>query len=195
MVRQYTSSKSLLVLFTLSLVAAPTEYFAHEGAHYLAARFFGANAIVHFDRVTLEGGAPLDNLQRVVFTASGPTIDWIVGAGALLFLIQRYTPTRLVLAIWVARPLQFVPALLGIEFSSIGIGGELGRTDEAIVAGAIGMSPQAIVWIELAATIPLLALIVFCIPAPSRLPVISILTIGVLSGWAGWLTWGPHVLS
>jgi hypothetical protein len=104
-----------------------------------------------------------------------------------MLLIQRYTPVRLVLAIWVARPLQFAPALLGIS-------GELGRTDEAVVANAIGISSQAIFWIELVATVPLLLLVVISIPAASRLPLHSILTLGVLSGWVGWLTWGARLL-
>ena len=40
-----------------------------------------------------------------------PNPDWAIGIIALLFLARRFAPLSLVLAIWVARPLQFV--LLG----------------------------------------------------------------------------------
>lgn len=183
-----------MLLLVLSLLAAPVEYVAHEGAHWLVARLYGAHATLHFDRVTLDGGARLTDLQSVLFAAAGPAVDWIVGLGALLLLVQRYTPLRVVLAIWVARPLQFLPALLGIDLAQLGVGGSLRGTDEAVVAGAIGVSPEAVLWMELAVAVPLLALIAFCIPATYRLTVLCVLCIGVLAGWAGWLTVGPTLL-
>jgi hypothetical protein len=84
--------------------------------------------------------------------------------------------------------------LLGLDLSRFGIDGQLEGTDEAIIAGALMMSPQAVVSTELAITIPLLALIALRIPARHRLIVLSVLTIGVLVGWVGWLTFGSKVL-
>src|SRR5262245_3126771 len=124
----------LALLFVLAVLSAPVEYVTHEGAHYVAARLFGAKATLHFDRVLLQPGSQLSELQTLVFTAAGPAVDWIVGLAALALLLRRFTPMRLVLAIWVARPLQFVPALLGIDPSP------LGGTDEGVVAAALGLS-------------------------------------------------------
>ena len=191
---QQRDRAKLALLFMLSLLAAPVEYIAHEGAHYLAARSFGAQATLHYDHVALEGGAQFSPVQRLLFVAAGPAVDWAVGLLALLFLVRRYTPMRLVLAIWVARPLQFLPALLGMDFLYFGRGESVGGTDEAVLAEAIGMSPQALVWLELAVALPLLAIIVLVIPAPRRLIILSVMSVGVLAGWAGWLTWGSYVL-
>ena len=83
-----------------------------------------------------------------------------------MLLIQRYTPVRLVLAIWVARPLQFAPALLGIS-------GELGRTDEAVVANAYD-----------AFCVSLAVEVVFC-AASAMLEMFSAIS---LAPFAAWLT-------
>jgi len=185
-------AKALLPLFALSLLAAPVEYLAHEGAHYLAARLFGANATLHFDRVSL-GGARLGPWQSLAFTAAGPLADWVVGIAALLLLVRRYTPLRLVFAIWLARPLQFLPALLGIDLPSVGSGADLRFTDEAVLARAVGLSPEAFIWLETAVAAPLLAEIVLLMPPP-RLAVLATLALGVFTGWAGWLIFGQYVL-
>ena len=185
-------AKTLLPLFALSLFAAPVEYVAHEGAHYLAARLFGANATLHFDRVSL-GGARLGHWQSLAFTAAGPLADWVVGIAALLLLVRRYTPLRLVFAIWLARPLQFLPALLGIDLPSVGSGADLRFTDEAVLARAVGLSPEAFIWLETAVAAPLLAEIVLLMPPP-RLAVLATLALGVFTGWAGWLIFGQYVL-
>ena len=185
-------AKALLPLFALSLLAAPVEYLAHEGAHYLAARLFGANATLHFDRVSL-GGARLGPWQSLAFTAAGPLADWVVGIAALLLLVRRYTLLRLVFAIWLARPLQFLPALLGIDLPSVGSGADLRFTDEAVLARAVGLSPEAFIWLETAVAAPLLAEIVLLMPPP-RLAVLATLAIGVFTGWAGWLIFGQYVL-
>jgi hypothetical protein len=185
-------AKTLLSLFALSLLAAPVEYVAHEGAHYLAARLFGANATLHFDRVSL-GGARLGPWESLAFTAAGPFADWVVGVAALLLLVRRYTPLRLVFAIWLARPLQFLPALLGIDLSPLGFGADLRFTDEAVLARAVGLSPEAFIWLETAVAAPLLAEIVLLIPPP-RLAVLATLALGVFTGWAGWLIFGQYVL-
>ena len=187
-------AKALLPLFVLSLLAAPVEYIAHEGAHYLAARLFGANATLHFDRVSLGGGARLGPWESLAFTAAGPLADWAVGVAALLLLVRRYTPLRLVFAIWLARPLQFLPALLGIDLSPLGFGADLRFTDEAVLARAVGLSPQVFIWLETAVAAPLLAEIVVLIPPPSRLAVLATLTLGVFTGWAAWLALGQYVL-
>jgi len=185
-------AKALLPLFALSLLAAPVEYLAHEGAHYLAARLFGANATLHFDRVSL-GGARLGPWQSLAFTAAGPLADWVVGIAALLLLVRRYTLLRLVFAIWLARPLQFLPALLGIDLPSVGSGADLRFTDEAVLARAVGLSPEAFIWLETAVAAPLLAEIVLLMPPP-RLAVLATLALGVFTGWAGWLIFGQYVL-
>ncbi|HJZ42679.1 MAG TPA: hypothetical protein VJ233_03065 [Hyphomicrobiaceae bacterium] len=185
-------AKALLPLFALSLLAAPVEYLAHEGAHYLAARLFGANATLHFDRVSL-GGARLGPWQSLAFTAAGPLADWVVGIAALLLLVRRYTLLRLVFAIWLARPLQFLPALLGIDLPSVGSGADLRFTDEALLARAVGLSPEAFIWLETAVAAPLLAEIVLLMPPP-RLAVLATLALGVFTGWAGWLIFGQYVL-
>jgi hypothetical protein len=187
-----TMRKALSALFVLSLLAAPVEYVAHEGAHYLAARAFGANAKLHFDSVTF-GGARLGFWENLAFTAAGPFVDWVVGLAALLLLVRRYTLPRLVFAIWLARPLQFLPALLGIDLSPLGFNADLRFTDEAVLARAVGLSPEAFIWLETAVAVPLLAEIVVHIPPP-RLAVLATLTAGVFVGWAGWLVFGRYVL-
>jgi len=184
----------LVLLFMLSLLAAPVEYVAHEGGHYLAARLFGADATLHFDRVTLDRGARLSDTERLLFVAAGPAIDGIVGVTGLLLLVQRYTPLRLVLAIWLARPLQFLPPLLGVDLPLFALAGGLADTDEGQIATTLGLSPRAFIWAELALAAPLLALIVLRLPATRRLAILSVLSIGVMAGWAGWLAWGPLVL-
>src|SRR5690348_14821712 len=98
----------------LSVMAAPVEFLVHESAHYVAARVFGVAAALHFDQVDLPGAERLGNLQRLAIAAAGPAVDWMVGLAGVLLVAMRFTPTRLVLAIWVARPLQFVPSLLGV---------------------------------------------------------------------------------
>jgi hypothetical protein len=184
--------QALAALFVLSLLAGPVEYLAHEGAHYLAARLFGAEATLHFNRVELVN-ARLGYWEALAFTAAGPLADWAVGVAGLLLLVRRYTPLRLVLAVWLARPLQFLPALLGIDLSPLGFGNDLRFTDEAVLAQAVGLSAQAFIWLEMALATPLLAEIVLLI-RPPRLAALATLTVGVLVGWAGWLLLGPYVL-
>src|SRR6185503_13651683 len=149
-------AKALAALFALSLLAAPVEYLAHEGGHYLAAKLFGANPTLHFDRVALAAGTRLGPWESLAFTAAGPFVDWAVGIAALLLLVRHFSPLRLVFAIWLARPLQFLPALLGIDLPSFG-SGDLRFTDEAILARAVGLSPEAFIWLETAVAAPLLA--------------------------------------
>jgi hypothetical protein len=180
------------VLFVFSLFAGPVEYLAHEGAHYWVARVLGANATLHFDRVTLAGGR-LGYWDNFAFAAAGPFVDWVVGLAALWLLARRYTPLRLVFAIWLARPLQFLPALLGIDLTVLGFGSNLRLTDEAVVAQAMGLSPAALIWLETAVAAPLLAEIVVLMPPP-RLAALVTMTVGVLAGWAGWLVLGPYML-
>jgi len=187
-----TTRYALLALFALSLLDGPVEYLVHEGAHYLAARTFGANATLHFDRVSL-GGARLGSWENLFFTAAGPLADWAVGIAGLLALVSRYTPLRLVLAVWLARPLQFFPALIGIDLSALGFGDDVRFTDEAVLALAVGLTPTAFIWLETALAVPLLAEIVLVMPPP-RLAALAVLTLGVFAGWAGWLMLGPHVL-
>jgi hypothetical protein len=184
----------LALLLLLALLAAPVEYIAHEGGHYLAARMVGAQATLHFDRVTLAPGVHLGELQQALFAAAGPAVDWVVGLTALALLLVRFTPLRLVLAIWVARPLQFAPTLAGIDLPAFGLGGDLGSTDDAGVAAAIGLPTQEILGLELAVAIPLLVLIILQVPTPGRLSRLALLSVGVLVGWAGWLSVGPHLL-
>jgi hypothetical protein len=186
-------AKALLALFALSLFAGPVEYLAHEGAHYLVARLLGVSATLHFDRVTLDGAGRLDFWEGLAFTAAGPLADWIVGVAGLLMLLRGYTALGLVLAIWLARPLQFLPALLGADLSPLGFGTDLRLTDEAVLAQAVGLTPRAFIWLETAVAVPLLAEIALLIPPP-RLAALATLTAGVLIGWAGWLTLGPYVL-
>jgi hypothetical protein len=186
-------AKALLALFALSLFAGSAEYLAHEGAHYLVARLLGASATLHFNRVTLDGVGRLDFWEGLAFTAAGPLVDWTVGAAGILLLARGYAPLRLVLAVWLARPLQFLPALLGIDLSPLGFGTDLRFTDEAVLAHAVGLSPQAFIWLEMAVAAPLLAEITLLIPPP-RLAALATLTLGVLVGWAGWLVLGPYVL-
>ena len=187
------TAKGLLALFALSLFAGPVEYLAHEGAHYWAARLLGFGARLHFDRVSLEGAARMGPWENLAFTAAGPLVDWAVGIVALLLLARRYTPLRLVFAIWLARPLQFLPGLLGIDLSAIGFGSDVRFADEAVLARAVGISAAAFVWVEMAVAAPLLAEIVVLMPPP-RLATLAVMTVGVFAGWAGWLMLGQSVL-
>jgi hypothetical protein len=189
-----TRGPTLALLFVLAVLAAPVEYLTHEGAHYLAARALGAHATLHFDRVTLGGSAQLGPLQYLVFAAAGPAMDWVVGLTALAMLVRRYTHMRLVLGIWVARPMQFLPAATGIDLSAFGIFGGLGGSDEGAVAAAVGLTPAVLIWLEMALAAPLLGLAVACIPRAGRVPALLISCIGVLAGWAGWLALGPRLL-
>lgn len=184
----------LALLFLLALLAAPVEYVAHEGGHYLAARYLGVDATLHFDRVTLAPGPELSARERLLFIGAGPAVDGIVGLTGLLLLLWRYTPLRLVLAIWLARPLQFLPPLLDIDVPLFALGGGFAGTDEGQIAAALGFSPRQALWLEMAVAAPLLALIVFRLPAGRRLAILAVLTIGVAAGWVGWLTWGPRIL-
>jgi hypothetical protein len=184
----------LLAVFLLSVLSAPVEYLTHEGAHLAVARLYGLQATLHFDRVTLPPGTRLGELENAVFAAAGPAVDWIVGLAALALLLRRYTPMRLVLAIWVARPLQFVPGLIGIDVPLLGAGGSLDGTDEGVVAAALGLPAQTVIGMELAAAMPLLGLIAWCVPTPGRLATLATLALGVLLGWAAWLAWGAIVL-
>ena len=185
-------AKALAALFALSLLAAPVEYVAHEGGHYLVAKLFGANPTLHFDRVALSAGARLGPWESLVFTAAGPFVDWVVGVAGLLLLVRRYSTLRLVFAIWLARPLQFLPALLGIDLPAFG-SGDLRFSDEAVLARAVGLSPEALIWLEMAVAAPLLAEIVLLIPS-SRLAVLATLAAGVFTGWTGWLIFGRYIL-
>jgi hypothetical protein len=182
----------MLLLLVLSLLAGPLEYVTHEGVHYLVARALGGHPTMHFDNVELR--THLDPFQNVLFTAAGPAADWAVGMGALVFLARRYTPLALVLAIWVTRPLQFLHGVLGLDLSQVGVSGELGATDEGVIAQALGMSARTIIFAELAIAIPLMLLIVYYIPSRQRFPVIAVLSTGVLAGWAGWLMCVPYLL-
>jgi hypothetical protein len=184
----------LMLLFVLSVLAAPVEYLAHEGAHYLAARGFGVPASLHFDQVHLPGIELLSDVQTLVIVAAGPAVDWIAGLIGVAFVVVRFTPMRLVLAIWVARPLQFVPALIGIDVPYFGLGGSLRGTDEVTIATVLKLPPHTVIWLELAAALPLLAVIVWAVPAGCRLAVLSVMSIGVLAGWAGWLALGNLAL-
>jgi len=188
-------AKDLAALFALSLLTGPVEYLAHEGAHYWVARLVGANATLHFDRVTL-AGARLGYWENFAFAAAGPLVDWVVGLSALWLLVRRYTPLRLVLAVWLARPLQFLPALLGVDLYGLGFATNLRFTDEGVVAEALGLSPAAFIWLEMAVAVPLLAEIVVLMPRPRLVTLVTLvtMTVGVLAGWAGWLILGPYVL-
>jgi hypothetical protein len=184
----------LVLLFVLSVLAAPVEYLAHEGAHYLTARGFGVPASLHFDQVDLPGIERLSDVQRLVIVAAGPAIDWIVGLVGVVLVVVRFTTMRLVLAIWVARPVQFLPWLLGVDGPYFGLGGSLLGADEVTMAGLLQLPPHAVIWLELVAALPLLAVIVWAVPAGCRLAVLSVMSIGVLAGWAGWLALGSFVL-
>jgi hypothetical protein len=184
----------MLPLLVLSLLAGPAEYLTHEGAHYLVARAFGAHPTMHFDHVALEGSVRWGPVQNLLFTAAGPAADWFVGIVALIFLARCFTPLALVLAIWVSRPLQFLHGLLGLDLSQFGVSGELAGTDEAIIAQALGMSAQDVILIELIVAIPLMLLIIYYVPVGRRVPVITVLTTGVIVGWAAWLAFAPYLL-
>jgi hypothetical protein len=189
-----SGGRMLLLVLVLSLLAAPAEYVAHESGHHLMARFFGADATLHFDRVTLAPGTDLSRMQRLLFVAAGPAVDAVVGLVGLFFLIRRYSPVALVFAIWLARPLQFLPQLLGLDIPAFALADGLAGTDEGQIAAALGVSPLAFIWAEMAVVAPLLALIVLRLPSTRRLAILSVLSIGVLVGWASWLAWGPYVL-
>ena len=184
----------LLPLFLLSLLAAPVEFLAHEGGHFLVARSFGVPATLHFDHVALPDGAVLSGLQRLLFIAAGPMVDWIVGLAGLLLVWRRLTPVRLLMGIWLARPLQFLPSLIGLDLVYLGLGGSLQGSDEVSLARLLSLPDHFIVWLELFAAIPLLVLLAAAIPAPCRLATLSVMSIGVLTGWAGWLALGGYVL-
>jgi hypothetical protein len=184
----------LALLFLLSVMAAPVEFLAHEGAHYVAARGFGVAASLHFDQVDLPGAERLSHPQRLVIAAAGPAVDWVVGLAGVLLVVMRFTPMRLVAAIWVARPLQFLPSLLGVDIAYLGLGGSLGGSDEGTMARALSLPDHAVVWLELAVAMPLLILVVWAVPAGRRLVVLPVLSVGVLAGWAGWLLIGPYIL-
>jgi hypothetical protein len=186
---------SLLSVFLLSVLAAPVEYLAHEGGHFLAARSFGVPATLHFDHVALPQGAVLGNLQQLLFIAAGPVVDWIVGLAGLLLVLRRFTPLRLVLAVWLARPLQFLPSLIGVDLGLLGLGGSLEGADEVSLARLLNLPDHLIVWMELCAAVPLLMLVVLAIPAHQRLSVLCVMSIGVLTGWAAWLALGGYVLA
>ncbi len=183
-----------MLLFILSVMAAPVEFLAHEGAHFVAARGFGVAATLHFDQVDLPGAERLGHLQRLLIAAAGPAVDWIVGLAGVLLVAARFTPMRLVLAIWVARPLQFLPSVLGVGVDYLGLGGSLQGSDEVTMAQALSLPDHAIVWLELAVAIPLLILIVWAVPVGRRFIVLPVMSVGVLAGWAGWLLIGPHIL-
>jgi hypothetical protein len=184
----------LVLLFVLSVMAAPVEFLAHESAHFLAARGFGVAASLHFDQVDLPGAERLGNLQRLMIAAAGPAVDWFAGLAGVLLVVMRFTPMRLVLAIWVARPLQFLPSLLGVGVAYLGLGGSLQGSDEVTMAQALSLPGHSVVWLELVVAIPLLILIVLRIPAGRRLVVLPVMSVGVLAGWAGWLLLGPYIL-
>ena len=186
---------SLLSVFLLSVLAAPVEYLAHEGGHFLAARSFGVPATLHFDHVALPQGAVLGNLQQLLFVAAGPVVDWIVGLAGLLLVLRRFTPLRLVLAVWLARPLQFLPSLIGVDLGLLGLGGSLEGADEVSLARLLYLPDHLIVWMELCAAVPLLMLVVLAIPAHQRLSVLCVMSIGVLTGWAAWLALGGYVFA
>ena len=155
---------------------------------------FGVPATLHFDHVALPMGPRLGNLQRLVFARP---VRWSTGSSAwrdVLLVCQRFTPMRLVLAIWVARPLQFLPSLIGLDLGFLGLGGSLQGADEVTLAQALTLPDHAVVWLELVAAIPLLLLIVLAIPARRRFAVLPVMSIGVLTGWAGWLVLGGYIL-
>jgi hypothetical protein len=185
------AGSAMLLLLVLSLFAGPAEYLAHEGAHYLVAYAIGAHPTMHFDHV--EFHAHLEAMPNLLVTVAGPAVDWVVGIGALVALARRYTPLALVLAIFVARPFQFLHGALGIDLSPIGISGNLVGTDEGVIAEALGMSPRDIILAELTVATPLLLLIVYYMPSKRRIA-IAVLSSGVLAGWAGWLALGPYLL-
>jgi hypothetical protein len=184
----------LVLLFILSVMAAPVEFLAHEGAHFIAARGFGVAASLHFDQVDLPGAERLGNLQRLVIATAGPAVDWIVGLAGVLLVAARFTPMCLLAAIWVARPLQFLPSLFGVGVDYLGLGGSLQGSDEVVMARALSLPDYAVVWLELVVAMPLLVLIVLAVPARWRFIVLPVMSVGVLAGWAGWLLIGPYVL-
>ena len=87
-----------------------------------------------------------------------------------------------------------MPSVLAINVPYFGLGGSLRGTDEVTIATVLKLPPHTVIWLELAAALPLLAVIVWAVPAGSRLTVLSVMSIGVLAGWAGWLTLGNLVL-
>ena len=83
---------------------------------------------------------------------------------------------------------------MGLDLSQFGISGELAGTDEAITAQALGTSAQHVILIELIVAIPLMLLIIYYVPVGRRVPVITVLTTGVIVGWAAWLAFAPYLL-
>jgi hypothetical protein len=142
----------------------------------------------------LHEAAHFGSVQNLLFSAAGPIADWVVGIVALVFLARRYTSLALVLAVWVAHPLQFLHGLLGIDLSELGNPDGLAGTDEAVIGQALGVSARVVIGIELCLAIPLMLLIVYYMPSGRRAPIIGVLTSGVLLGWAGWLALGPYLL-
>jgi hypothetical protein len=187
-------ASSLVLLFVLSIAVVPLTYIGHEGGHYLAARAMGARAVLHYDQVELIGGAVFTPLQRAAFAAAGPAVDWAVGLTGLLLLCRRYTPTRFLSAIWVGRPVQFLPALLGLDALYFGRGEGLEGSDEAVVAHALNVPPATLVWVEIVVVAIALAVIAWALPAGRRLLILPVSACGVMIGWAGWLLWGNLVL-
>jgi hypothetical protein len=184
----------MLPLLVLSLLAGPVEYIVHEGAHYLVASAFGAHPTLHFDHVDFGETAHVPALRSLLITAAGPAADWAVGIPALIVLARHYSPLALVLAIWVARPLQFSSGLLGMDLPWLGMSGALVGADEETIAQAVGLSARQLIVAELALATPLLLLIVSSLPTRRRAPILAVLAIGVLAGWAGWLACGPYLL-
>jgi hypothetical protein len=70
----------------------------------------------------------------------------------------------------------------------------LAGTDEAVIGQALGMSARQVILAELAVAIPLMLLIVYYMPVAYRVPIMSVLTTGVLLGWAASLPVGPYLL-
>lgn len=151
-------------------------------------------AALHFDHVVLPGGAALGHLQQLLFVAAGPVVDWIVGLAGLLLVLRGATPLRLVLAIWLARPLQFLPSLMGVDLGYLGLGGSLRGADAVVLARFLSRPDHLIVWLLRLVAGPLLILLALAIPARQRFLLLCVMTIGVLSGWAGWLALGGYVL-
>jgi hypothetical protein len=81
---------------------------------------------------------------------------------------------------------------LGINLAQFGL--PLAGTDEAKIGESLGMSTRSVLGIELGLAVPLMLVIIYCIPSTHRVPIIVVLTSGVLLGWAGWLALGPYLL-
>jgi hypothetical protein len=63
-----------------------------------------------------------------------------------------------------------------------------------MIAQALGMSAQSVILIEFIVAIPLMLLIIYFMPVGGRLPVITVLTAGVIVGWVAWLAFAPYLL-